>query len=60
MIPLPLLFLFQVPELPPFILEPIESLDGNETELRVRLRNDSYLSAVHKDYLLTRAGLQVL
>lgn len=48
-----------MPELPPFILEPIENLESNEPESRIRLRNDSYLGAVHKDYFLIRAGLQV-
>lgn len=47
-----------MPDIPPFILEPIEGADG-ETESRLRLRNDSYLGAVHKDYFLVRAGLQV-
>lgn len=49
----------QVPESPPFILEPMEGFDATDPESRVRLRNDSYIGAVHKDHLLVRAGLQV-
>lgn len=48
-----------MPEIPPFILEPIESAESSETESRIRLRNDSYLGAVHKNHMLIRAGLQV-
>lgn len=66
-----------VPELPPFMLEPLDahrsgpssseytsiesSTNGsmNEEGNRVtRLRNDSYLGAIHKENLLVRAGLQ--
>lgn len=45
--------------MPPFILEPIEVNDSENSEYRLRLRNDSYLGAVHKDHILVRAGLQV-
>lgn len=49
-----------VPEIPPFILEPIEMIGDSDrdSESRVRLRNDSYIGAVHKDHILVRAGLQ--
>ncbi|XP_021917093.1 ral GTPase-activating protein subunit alpha-1 isoform X3 [Zootermopsis nevadensis] len=67
-----------VPELPSFMLEPLEShkedyyrsgppsfeyssMEGSETSesYRVtRLRNDSYLGAIHRENLLVRAGLQ--
>ncbi|GLH07913.1 Probable Rho GTPase-activating protein CG5521 [Gryllus bimaculatus] len=67
-----------VPELPPFMLEPLEShkedgrsgppsyeyssMDSSDMEpTRVsRLRNDSYLGAIHRENLLVRAGLQNL
>ncbi|XP_049857449.1 probable Rho GTPase-activating protein CG5521 isoform X1 [Schistocerca gregaria] len=66
-----------VPELPCFMLEPLEShvknsgppsnefssLESTESpeSFRVtRLRNDSYLGAIHKENLLVRAGLQNL
>ncbi|XP_066993863.2 probable Rho GTPase-activating protein CG5521 isoform X2 [Anabrus simplex] len=69
-----------VPELPPFMLEPLESHkedqgrsgppsydyhsteggEGMETTRMTRLRNDSYLGAIHRENLLVRAGLQNL
>ncbi|GFG28404.1 hypothetical protein Cfor_11332, partial [Coptotermes formosanus] len=67
-----------VPELPPFMLEPLEShkeehyrsgppsyefssMEGGEASEScrgTRLRNDSYLGAIHRENLLVRAGLQ--
>ncbi|PNF30190.1 Ral GTPase-activating protein subunit alpha-2 [Cryptotermes secundus] len=67
-----------VPELPSFMLEPLEShkediyrsgppsyeyssmesSEAAESYRVTRLRNDSYLGAIHKENLLVRAGLQ--
>ncbi|KAG8275624.1 Ral GTPase-activating protein subunit alpha-2 [Homalodisca vitripennis] len=61
-----------VPELPPFMLEPLDSHRSSgpssaeynsiespdESSRQTRLRNDSYIGAVHKENLLVRAGLQ--
>nr|CAD7424624.1 unnamed protein product [Timema monikensis] len=67
-----------IPELPPFMLEPLESHkdenyrsgppsyeyssmeagEGPESYRMTRLRNDSYLGAIHRENLLVRAGLQ--
>ncbi|XP_063231262.1 LOW QUALITY PROTEIN: ral GTPase-activating protein subunit alpha-1 [Bacillus rossius redtenbacheri] len=69
-----------IPELPPFMLEPLESHkddgyrsgppsyeyssmeggDGPDSYRMTRLRNDSYLGAIHRENLLVRAGLQNL
>lgn len=54
-------FLFQSPEMPPFMLEPSEGgsrADADPEELARRLRNDSYIGAVSAE-LHVRAGLQV-
>ncbi|CAG9764824.1 unnamed protein product [Ceutorhynchus assimilis] len=53
-----------VTELPPFALEPDE-ITKNQIDLsdhgRIgRLRNDSYLGAIHKENVLVRAGMQNL
>ncbi|KZC06326.1 Ral GTPase-activating protein subunit alpha-2 [Dufourea novaeangliae] len=66
----------QMNELPPFMLEPLDShkerdledtlkKDGNdmdkspsESYRQTRLRNDSYLGAIHRENLFIRAGLQ--
>ncbi|XP_063984657.1 probable Rho GTPase-activating protein CG5521 isoform X4 [Diachasmimorpha longicaudata] len=65
----------QMNEIPPFMLEPLEShkeKDGEEVVRRegesdkspsdswrqTRLRNDSYLGAIHRENLFVRAGLQ--
>ncbi|XP_069689068.1 probable Rho GTPase-activating protein CG5521 isoform X3 [Periplaneta americana] len=67
-----------VPELPSFMLEPLEShkdehyrsgppsyeyssvegCEGPDSYRVTRLRNDSYLGAIHRENLLVRAGLQ--
>ncbi|KAF5297114.1 hypothetical protein FQA39_LY02694 [Lamprigera yunnana] len=53
-----------IPELPPYILEPPEEAprlqddggcDGNRV---TRLRTDSYLGAIHRENLIVRAGIQ--
>lgn len=54
-----------VPELPVYVLEPPDDVAREEgvTEIGFRpgrLRNDSYLGAIHKENLLVRAGLQNL
>ncbi|KAK9694345.1 Rap/ran-GAP [Popillia japonica] len=54
-----------LPELPPYVLEPIEDSSRVQDEVPEgfrpgRLRNDSYLGAIHKENLLVRAGLQNL
>lgn len=49
-------------ELPPYALElPDDVSRGEESSDNrpVRLRNDSYLGAIHKENLLVRAGMQV-
>lgn len=56
---------FSMPELPTYILEPPEeALRSDESHLESnkpnRLRNDSYIGAIHKENLIVRAGLQVL
>lgn len=54
-----------LPELPPYVLEPVEDTGRPQDEASHegsrpgRLRNDSYLGAIHKENLLVRAGLQV-
>ncbi|KAK0164383.1 hypothetical protein PV328_003019 [Microctonus aethiopoides] len=62
----------QMNEIPPFMLEPLEShkdRDGDEKKddndkspsesyRQTRLRNDSYLGAIHRENLFVRAGLQ--
>lgn len=51
-----------VVELPPYALElPDDVSRGEESSdtRPVRLRNDSYLGAIHKENLLIRAGMQV-
>ncbi|XP_015110729.1 probable Rho GTPase-activating protein CG5521 isoform X8 [Diachasma alloeum] len=65
----------QMNEIPPFMLEPLEShkeKEGEEVVRRegesdkspsdswrqTRLRNDSYLGAIHRENLFVRAGLQ--
>ncbi|XP_011301901.1 probable Rho GTPase-activating protein CG5521 isoform X2 [Fopius arisanus] len=66
----------QMNEIPPFMLEPLESHKDKEEELvrreendksdkspsdswrQGRLRNDSYLGAIHRENLFVRAGLQ--
>ncbi|XP_076382912.1 putative Rho GTPase-activating protein CG5521 isoform X11 [Megalopta genalis] len=66
----------QMNELPPFMLEPLDThkdrdmednfrKDGNdfdrspsESYRQTRLRNDSYLGAIHRENLFIRAGLQ--
>lgn len=54
-----------LPEMPPYILEPMDDVprnadDGSADGFRTgRLRNDSYLGAIHKENLLVRAGSQV-
>ncbi|XP_076766885.1 putative Rho GTPase-activating protein CG5521 isoform X2 [Xylocopa sonorina] len=66
----------QMNELPPFMLEPLDShkerdpeenskKDANdidkspsESYRQIRLRNDSYLGAIHRENLFIRAGLQ--
>lgn len=54
-----------VTELPPYALELPEDVPRNSEELTPetgrpgRLRNDSYLGAIHKENLLVRAGMQV-
>ncbi|KAJ8941931.1 hypothetical protein NQ318_013264 [Aromia moschata] len=52
-------------ELPPYALEPPEDVSRGGEELAPesrpgRLRNDSYLGAIHKENLLVRAGMQNL
>ncbi|XP_017775856.1 PREDICTED: ral GTPase-activating protein subunit alpha-1 isoform X1 [Nicrophorus vespilloides] len=52
-----------VPEVPPYMLEPMdESATNRHSEVEGfrpgRLRNDSYLGAIQKENLLVRAGLQ--
>lgn len=51
----------QVSEIPPFLLEnPHSGITVQELTVPPRrLRNDSYLGAIHKDNILVRAGLQV-
>ncbi|KAL1487986.1 hypothetical protein ABEB36_015366 [Hypothenemus hampei] len=53
-----------VVELPPYALEPPEEISKHQADIgdgRVgRLRNDSYLGAIHKENLLIRAGMQNL
>lgn len=55
-----------VTEMPAYALEPpdeIPSKNSHETEMSSRasrLRNDSYLGAIHKENLLVRAGIQVV
>lgn len=57
---------FNVPELPPYMLEPPEDAPRNVEENHPdgfrpgRLRTDSYLGAIHKENLLVRAGMQVI
>lgn len=48
-------------EIPPYALEvPDDAARAEEPESRPpRLRNDSYLGAIHKENLLVRAGMQV-
>lgn len=53
-----------VTEMPPYALEPpdeIPSKNSHDTDgsKAGRLRNDSYLGAIHKENLLVRAGIQV-
>lgn len=53
-----------IPELPTYLLEPLEGCALQE-ELAEgvrpgRLRNDSYIGAVHKENVLVRAGFQVI
>lgn len=54
-----------VAELPPYALELPEDVPRGGEELTPesgrpgRLRNDSYLGAIHKENLLVRAGMQV-
>lgn len=50
-------------DMPPYMLEPVaddvaRSDDGADAMRPPRLRNDSYLGAIHKENLLVRAGLQ--
>lgn len=53
-------------ELPSYVLEPPEDLnrvqdeENQLTNVRptLRLRNDSYLGAIHKENLIVRAGMQ--
>lgn len=62
-----------IPEFPNYMLEPLEctKIDGTslqpmktddellaESYRQTRLRNDSYLGAIHRENLLVRAGLQ--
>ncbi|KAB0803388.1 hypothetical protein PPYR_00358 [Photinus pyralis] len=50
-----------IPELPPYILEPLDDLPRASDEPgdgHRRLRTDSYLGAIHKENVLVRAGLQ--
>lgn len=55
-----------VVELPPYALELPEDVPRGGEELTAengrpgRLRNDSYLGAIHKENLLVRAGMQVM
>lgn len=54
-----------VTEMPPYALEPpdeIPSKNSHDTDgsRASRLRNDSYLGAIHKENLLVRAGIQVV
>lgn len=54
-----------VTEMPPYALEPpdeIPSKNSHDTDgsRASRLRNDSYLGAIHKENLLVRAGSQVV
>lgn len=48
-------------ELPPYALELPDDLPREETadNKPIRLRNDSYFGAIHKENLLVRAGMQV-
>lgn len=53
-----------LPEIPPYMLEPSDDAPRKEDDLSDgfrpgRLRNDSYLGAIHKENLLVRAGSQV-
>lgn len=51
-------------EVPPYVLEPpddlIRSQQDSDNGRTGRLRNDSYLGAIHKENLLVRAGMQVI
>ncbi|XP_066154941.1 probable Rho GTPase-activating protein CG5521 isoform X2 [Euwallacea fornicatus] len=51
-------------ELPPYALDPPDEISKNlhpdPDGVRGRLRNDSYLGAIHKENLLVRAGIQNL
>ncbi|KAK7603642.1 hypothetical protein V9T40_003641 [Parthenolecanium corni] len=57
-----------VAEIPPFMLEPIERMDGNHSEITgsedtqnskpLRIRNDSYIGAITRENFIIRAGLQ--
>lgn len=54
-----------VTELPAYALEPPDEITKNQHEMSDngrtgRLRNDSYLGAIHKENLLVRAGIQNL
>lgn len=55
-----------VVEMPPYALEPLDDARNiiaedvsAENGRQGRLRNDSYLGAIHKENLLVRAGMQV-
>ncbi|XP_034941098.1 probable Rho GTPase-activating protein CG5521 isoform X3 [Chelonus insularis] len=64
----------QMNEIPPFMLEPLDSHKDRDNEnakdtsdtdkspsdsyRQIRLRNDSYLGAIHRENLFVRAGLQ--
>lgn len=51
-----------VHELPSYALELPDDLPRGEEAIDskpIRLRNDSYLGAIHKENLLVRAGMQV-
>lgn len=53
-----------IPELPSYLLEPPDGSVNLQEEFAEgvrpgRLRNDSYIGAVHKENVLVRAGLQV-
>lgn len=49
-------------EIPPYALElpdDVPRCEESSDNRPVRLRNDSYLGAIHKENLLVRAGMQV-
>lgn len=54
-----------LPEMPIYMLEPLDDTPRGTEEVLAegyrpgRLRNDSYLGAIHKENLLVRAGSQV-